>query len=44
MKTPEEMLESAVSIHAPVQGATKFPKYIPAKSNVSIHAPVQGAT
>ena len=33
-----------VSIHAPVQGATKEIKSDPAEARVSIHAPVQGAT
>ena len=36
--------ECKVSIHAPVQGATKIAEVIKSTKEVSIHAPVQGAT
>ena len=34
----------AISIHAPVKGATLFPRTICAVHMISIHAPVKGAT
>ena len=39
----EEVLE-AVSIHAPVRGATDAKKTLDKAAAVSIHAPVRGAT
>ncbi len=34
----------AISIHAPVKGATRLATTTPTLVNISIHAPVKGAT
>ena len=41
-ETPDQL--EAVSIHAPVKGATRSPIRSPIQLRVSIHAPVKGAT
>ena len=44
MRSSASSMSRAVSIHAPVKGATLMRRRAATKATVSIHAPVKGAT